>query len=801
MANRALGVDPYLATVQQLAWIGVILLIGSVMCGTLAGLSKRATFLIYVFNLCLAPGIAAAALFLIRRRSETRHLIGLDAALAAKTFVVLLLAGLLGMAMASYLMAPRPLPESTPILLAVWSAVIATVFTGLLFVGSMLIPAESQSERDNGFRLRGVRLPAAVARLVRHYSNAVSRTSAQAKISYWPDVLAAGLLVAICVVYSPFNPTNRIPSAIIDYVFATPHFAWWLAFALAYILGTNWLRRVEDRKFTRYKAWLDWAALLVVGIFVLGLFDDSLYLDLGHYMPYVGPALHARHGGIPMVDVFSQYGFLPWVLINAAFDVLPVTFGSAAVLARLVNLAYLFTIVLILFALSRRRLSVMALAIPVLLVGITFHEGLYNMNALPSTTGMRYLVPAVMVLILTAVRSEITLRWLAIPILVIASFWSLETFVFTLAPWLSVPLCQYLRKRNFGEAGRFILIGIVAIIAAHALFAAAIFALTGKWISYLPYFEFFGRFRPDEIRGWALPFNPTFALWVPVWFVFFIVVAVAIYNVLQQQTAADTADRLLPVATFGIASLLYFVGRTAPTTLGLSFLPFAVVMVILAENFLPDFRRFGPIGVAIYFILVGMGSYMVAFGAERFARAPVPEQGNSTVLRHCFSAEGCRFQEVVERIAFRMRALPFDRESTAVQALHPRNNERERVQELVSQLRRFSVGKLRVGILAQLSYGGYLGMSALMETGQWYLWHISSPHNDELSPARAALIVQSAAQTRNGEVLLIANNETLPWLEQEILKAISDHCRLSLLEKGRFHSVFLTEACRTTDTR
>jgi hypothetical protein len=769
--SQADSLDP--SSVAHLVWIGVVLLVLATVCGMLAGLSKRVIFFLYLFICGVAPVVAALGLVASANPSRILGATVAHLSVAAKALVFFLLASALGMAARMYLIAPNPLHERTPLRLAMLSALAAVAVAALVFAGSML--RRSQCPR---FRRIG------------EFSERLTKP-------WWPvDALAAGMLAAVCIVYSPFVATNRFPSSILEYAHATPHFSWWVAIGIACMLATYCLRRVEGAIAAEKKVWLDRVALGVVLVFVLMLFDASLYLDLGHYMPYVGPALHAKHGGVPMVDVFSQYGLLPWVLIEGVYGFLPTTFGSAAVLTRAVNLAYLFSIVLIIFALSQRRLSALLFAIPVLIVGITFHDGNYNMNSLPSTTGMRYLVPALMVLALTVVRQEAHAILVSVPILVIASFWSLETFVFTFAPWISVALIQCLRHRTFRGAGRSALLGIAAVGIAHLLAGVVALVSTGEWIRYRPYLGFFTRFRPDEIRDWAVPFNPAFALWIPVWLAFFVVVASSTYNAVRRAAVPEIADRLLPAATFGIASLAYFVGRTSPTTLGLSLLPFAIVMVIASERILPEHRRLGARGLVASLALVAMGICMVAFGGERFAREPLPEQGNSTLLRNCLSAAGCDFKGVSEQLAIKVRALPFAEQSPAIQAQQPRNHEREQVREIVSQLRRYAADKARVGILGPMnSYGGYMGISALMETGQWYLWGISSPHNDELSPGVIELILKAAARTADGEVIVVATAAELPFLEQEILRTIGKRCQLEHLEQGRFYRAVRTRLC------
>src|SRR5690349_7106934 len=102
-------------------------------------------------------------------------------------------------------------------------------------------------------------------------------------------------------------------------------------------------------------------------------------------MPLVGPALNALHGGIPMVDVFSVYGLLPWLLHRAAFAFFEPTFGTAAVVIRLLNLSYFGVVFAILMFVCRRRVSALWFFVPALLVAITSHipgpDGMWNMNA------------------------------------------------------------------------------------------------------------------------------------------------------------------------------------------------------------------------------------------------------------------------------------------------------------------------------------------------------------------------------------------------------------------------------------
>ena len=163
---------------------------------------------------------------------------------------------------------------------------------------------------------------------------------------------------------------------------------------------------------------------------MLLLYDDLHFTDFSHYMPLVGPALHAARGGAPMVDVYSVYGLGPWLVHLAAFELLTPTFGTAAVTVRVINLLYYGTILAMLVFVTRRRLSALWFFIPAILVAL-----MWNMNALPMTLGGRNLLPAVVALLMVASRDKGWGRWAALPLIMLASLSSVEILIFALAPW------------------------------------------------------------------------------------------------------------------------------------------------------------------------------------------------------------------------------------------------------------------------------------------------------------------------------------------------------------------------------
>src|SRR6185503_13713433 len=139
---------------------------------------------------------------------------------------------------------------------------------------------------------------------------------------------------------------------------------------------------------------------------------------------------HSMFGGIPMIDTYSQYGLLPWLVHRMAFSVFEPTFGVSAVVIRLINLSFFVVILLTVFFVSRRRLSALWFLIPAFLVALSTHNpgvaGSWNMNALPMTLGGRWLLPAGMALLLVAEPRRRWAHWAAVGIIVLSSLSSVE---------------------------------------------------------------------------------------------------------------------------------------------------------------------------------------------------------------------------------------------------------------------------------------------------------------------------------------------------------------------------------------
>ena len=623
---------------------------------------------------------------------------------------------------------------------------------------------------------------------------------AVAKWRWRKQVAEIGLiasLVLIFVLFSPFDPAAPLGSRMIEYAAGLSHLLGWIIGALVFVALAVLLDRWEARHSgTNAARWAAVVALFIVLLFTISLYDDGQYTDFVHYMPFVGPALHARAGGIPLVDVYCQYGFLPWVLIYGTFARLPADFGTAGVVVRLVNIAYLLIIVLIAFSVARRRASAVMLMVPVLLTAITFHAGMYNLNSMPSTEGMRYLPVAIMTLVLCNDRGMAWTRWAAGTVLVVASFWSVESFLFTLLPWGGYLAIETLRLRRWRAGTIEVALCLAGIIAAHAVFALAVFTTTGRWIDYVPYFDLFMQFRLGVQSDWTLPVNSLNSWWIPVWLAIFLTLARAAAAALRGE-ARTSASRLTPIALYGIGAVSYFVGRSSETTLGLAFIPFALLLISGFQTLLEPAQRLTSLQKTASGLFPLFLVFIFIFGVERFTEPVTPLLGNSTVLRHCFTQEGCGPRVVAKRIWTAIHTTPATIDFADPRYWHFAANKTDaNIRDLVDVLQTYSEKQQRMAILPDTEAGPYIGMLALAETGRWYQWPFNSPLNDGLSPKLSNRIL-SAVRVKDGEPLVVAKPESsLLKIERDILAKLRNSCRLAPVAETAYHSIYRLEDCR-----
>jgi hypothetical protein len=165
--------------------------------------------------------------------------------------------------------------------------------------------------------------------------------------------------------------------------------------------------------------------LLVCGS-AIAFVDVTPYYDAPHYMAYLGPANSVWHGGIPMFDVFSQYG-QGYLVFLAAFLFFGKTFTSAALVHSLLVALYLSVFAVSVRSVSRNTLIFVAMTL-LFFCFYSFFRG-FPLNMAPSHGPMRYLPFFVMLLVTLSAQKGHASSFLISLLLTGSWVWSLEAGV------------------------------------------------------------------------------------------------------------------------------------------------------------------------------------------------------------------------------------------------------------------------------------------------------------------------------------------------------------------------------------
>ena len=171
-------------------------------------------------------------------------------------------------------------------------------------------------------------------------------------------------------------------------------------------------------------------------------------MNLHHYSPIYGPALHISNGeGIPGVSAHSQYGYIFFVILRFFFEFLPNSFGTTGLLIRIINITTLLVIILIFFKISSNKL--LSLLFAALFIAFHYKNSVVNFSSFPSLLGIRNLVPLISLYILLNLKEQKPFNLIIIFLICLSSITSLESFIYTLVPYLSFIFLINFSKKNF----------------------------------------------------------------------------------------------------------------------------------------------------------------------------------------------------------------------------------------------------------------------------------------------------------------------------------------------------------------
>ncbi len=223
-------------------------------------------------------------------------------------------------------------------------------------------------------------------------------------------------------------------------------------------------------------------------------------------------------GGALLVNVpVSQYGVGALYFIAGWFHLAPIGYGTFAALdALLTALFYVAGYAALRIAGVGRLLAASALAVAVVAFIYDLH---YPVGALPEQGPLRFGLPMIVILgALIAQRWPRRAGWaraLGLIALGISSVWALEAFAYTALTWIAISATEAWLDAGEGRMRRLIrrlLIGVLACVVAHAIFALATLIGSGHlpdWGQYLTYSRAF------LLGGEAGAISYGFANWSP----------------------------------------------------------------------------------------------------------------------------------------------------------------------------------------------------------------------------------------------------------------------------------------------
>lgn len=533
-------------------------------------------------------------------------------------------------------------------------------------------------------------------------------------------------------------------------------------------------------------------AVLVAIMFAMAIFyfDFGLPADPMHYLTNASPAMRLLHGGIPLVDTFSQYGPGPVIATWAAFAVLPPTLGIASLLVQCFNLLFFLVMLVSLSRLTRARIAsaILGFALIGVLLGC-WGAGYSNLAGAPSNMGFRYLWPAMMVLAISVLPSSRTWSGWTAASTAISAVWSIEA----LAASVLIHLGFMVAVRIVQRKPR-VLLWEVPVALLPAIVALATFSiLTVFWSGRLPdfgtYLGFLGVYNAYS-DYWGIVAVNTFWGWIPALIVLSLIGSLVWMLLLGRATGfGHKSDRdilygYLPMAMLAAFIALYYLGRSVDFVLLLALLPLSSLVVAPYLNAATNWRNLGRSGRTGLGLITLSIVWALACGYVYLYR---PNSPYRMAFHECRYNGHCSVSSLVSTLG---RSVEKNEPPIGTISYIGADGE-QMIDEAVSLIRANFKGEQASVFLGTLQ-GRSLGTDlALLRAGKSHRWPVSYTFTDELIPQLAERIAAASIELKDGEAVIVRRDEnTLGPLEREILRRLRQRARLCVCEVGTFAVVY-----------
>jgi hypothetical protein len=535
------------------------------------------------------------------------------------------------------------------------------------------------------------------------------------------------------------------------------------------------------------------ALCIAVTATVIIFFDFSLANDLAHYLTNLGPALHLLHGGRLMVDTFSQYGPGPVLVTLLGLQIGPATFGTAQITVQLFNLAYYGAWLVCLHRMTDRKLAALLLGIlSIAFFFASYIRGYGNINDAPSVVAFHYLPTLLMVLALSYLRPPQRHSLSTAMATFVSGIWSIDALIGTLGVHFAFLGLLGLRDRAVTRLVADSFNAIVPAIAAIIIMTLGVRLQAGVWPDYGTYLRYLSSYNPLATY-WSVDANPLFFGWHAMLLAVFVVFAdawIRVFHRIAHLTDVDDAIlsyRFVPMAALLMVQAAYFVGRSYPSALSLTILPFCAIAIpaVLGVTAAVVVTK-GPARL-LALIPVAIGLWVFTFTSLSLFRQNSPY---SLFLHECRDLGRCSPAAIMRGLEETLHVRPI-LEKVRRPIGEGWIDADGIVRDAVAMMTRWAPNEPAVTALLgrlhpELSFTAT--ELALMYAGKWSRWPRSFTPTDELVMPLAQRIITAPIRLREGELVLVRRDESaLGFIETGILKRIRAEatlCRLPDPSRG-----------------
>ena len=370
------------------------------------------------------------------------------------------------------------------------------------------------------------------------------------------------------------------------------------------------------------RAGLDALACAVIALVVFQLPELVPYTGdvLIHHLYFLGPANDVLHGRAMVGTAWSQYGVGLIDALALVFTVVPIGFGTLALIVAVVTVAE-YVCVYAILRLAGLGFLLTLIAVAVAALGNLF-ASLDFYVVFPSTSPLRFGIPYLMVLgAVLGARFPHRARASRIGVLVllaVAATWSFEAFAYSAGTYGALVLVEAIAAGEgaFRRVLRGALVGLGVSAAAVAVFSLATLALSGH-LDWGPYFEYLTLYSTGGFSDLPIQFFSAGPLMGAVLFAS-AVMLLWLVRASPRTLSPPVRTALAGFTGFAVVTFTYYLGRSHPNNLLVLLVPVVAISALWMQVLLTTTRTWWRIGVAA---AIALGMAMIAVAAWPSLRA------------------------------------------------------------------------------------------------------------------------------------------------------------------------------------